>query len=445
MAYGNNRNSSNRQQGNSAPRDFAPPLPADTSYPERAKEMGISQEEWITLANAYRGAAIESIIAVWASCKARGLDPTKKPLHIVPMYNKALKAMVDTIYPGIYELRAVAEGTNLHAGTTEPEFGPMMDFPVNLNDPGGATLRAPEFCRVTVKRVVPGTKTFADFPHIVFFGEAVARTSGGVINEMWMKRPRGMLDKCTEAGALRKGFPGQLGGIHAAEEMFGRDVEDVQNANVVGEHGASGVPGPVEVQPAQQEDVEVQAVIGAPAATVGAMLDRIEQERAASRPVSPVGNPPPSHADGGALAEAAQQMHDAAMAGDEPTYATKEEAQAAAARAKTGGPVDEATPDPKPAQQASQAPAAKEASTPPTGPASSPAAPAAPGGAPPSPLKIDLGSGPLSMLHTQMRRFGCVLPGTTDPDTVSLLNRMGKDIVMSTINEAFAILKNWKS
>ena len=36
---------------------------------------------------------------------------------------------------------------------------------------------------------------------------------------MWTKRPRGQLAKCAEAGALRKAFPDELGGVMTAEKM----------------------------------------------------------------------------------------------------------------------------------------------------------------------------------------------------------------------------------
>ena len=42
---------------------------------------------------------------------------------------------------------------------------------------------------------------------------------------MWRKRPRGQLEKCAEAQALRKAFPERAGGP-TAEEMAGKVIND---------------------------------------------------------------------------------------------------------------------------------------------------------------------------------------------------------------------------
>jgi len=39
---------------------------------------------------------------------------------------------------------------------------------------------------------------------------------------MWAKRPRGQLEKCAEAAALRRAFPEEIGNEYAAEEVEGQ-------------------------------------------------------------------------------------------------------------------------------------------------------------------------------------------------------------------------------
>ena len=47
----------------------------------------------------YPGAAIGSVKMVLGYCKAAGLDPMQKPVHIVPMWDKNTKAMRDVVMP----------------------------------------------------------------------------------------------------------------------------------------------------------------------------------------------------------------------------------------------------------------------------------------------------------------------------------------------------------
>lgn len=174
----------------------------------------ILPEVWSTMQNSiYPGANPASIKLAIDYCKARNLDPLKKPVHIVPMYVKDSKtgqgSMRDVIMPGIYELRITASRTQEFAGIDEPTFGPNIEY---------LGVTAPESCTVTVYRMIAGQRVA--FSHTEFFDEcAVVVKKTGKINDMWTRRKRGQLSKCAEAGALRKAFPEEFGGIMTAEEM----------------------------------------------------------------------------------------------------------------------------------------------------------------------------------------------------------------------------------
>lgn len=158
----------------------------------------------------YPGASTESVRMVMDYCKARGLDPFQKPVHIVPMSGH------DVIMPGLNLYRTQAAASGCLAGISEPQFGQAKEF--NL---GGTIMKAPESCRVTVKRILP-SGTIAEFTAIEYFEEAVSTSRDGRPTPMWFKRPRGMLAKTAESQALRKGFPDVAGASETAEEMEGK-------------------------------------------------------------------------------------------------------------------------------------------------------------------------------------------------------------------------------
>ena len=97
----------------------------------------------------YPGAQDESVYLVLDYCKAAGLDPMLKPVHIVPMWDGKAGQMRDVVMPGVGLYRTQASRTGQFAGMTEPEFGP--DKTENI---GGVTITYPEWARVTVKRAL---------------------------------------------------------------------------------------------------------------------------------------------------------------------------------------------------------------------------------------------------------------------------------------------------
>lgn len=176
-------------------------------------ERNIDTAVWTTLQNSvFPGAKDESILLAVDYCKARKLDILKKPCHIVPMSvtdaKTGNKNWRDVIMPGIYEQRITAFRTGQMAGQDEPVFGDTITF---------RGIEAPEWCRVTVYRFINNER--CAFSHTEYFSEACATTKEGKPNSMWSKRPRGQLAKCAEAGALRKAFPDELGGVITADEV----------------------------------------------------------------------------------------------------------------------------------------------------------------------------------------------------------------------------------
>lgn len=205
--------------------------------PAIALERGIDYATWNSLKNSiFPGAKDESIILAVDYCKARKLDVLKKPCHIVPMQvtvktedGKQHKEWRDVIMPGIYEQRTTAFKTKQMAGQDDPVFGPTITY---------MGVQVPEWCKVTVYRFTNGEK--CAYTHTEYFSEACAtkldyNTQQRVLNSMWTKRPHGQLAKCAEAGALRKAFPDELGGVMTAEEM------DNQSDDVIAHEPAHAV------------------------------------------------------------------------------------------------------------------------------------------------------------------------------------------------------------
>jgi len=171
----------------------------------------------------YPGAAIGSVKMVLRYCKAAGLDPMQKPVHIVPMWDKNAKATRDVVMPGIGLYRTQAARSGQYAGVTEPEFGPDIDENV-----GGTQITYPAWCKVTVKRLLGSM--VVEFSAKEFWKEnyATAGKDSAAPNAMWNKRPYGQIAKCAEAQALRKAFP-EFGSAPTADEMEGKEFEQEIN------------------------------------------------------------------------------------------------------------------------------------------------------------------------------------------------------------------------
>jgi phage recombination protein Bet len=193
--------------------------PAAANMPAGAHQRGITPESWHVMSTVlFKGASPEMICTLVDYCKARKLDPLKRPFHIVQVYDMDSRGYVESIWPGIGELRTTAMRTGNYAGKSEIEFGPDK-----TRKWGDVELTFPEWAQCKVFRIVGGHRVeFAGSK--VYWLEAYASKKGGVPNAMWAKRPRGQLAKCAEAEALRSAFPEELGHEVTADEMDGQRI-----------------------------------------------------------------------------------------------------------------------------------------------------------------------------------------------------------------------------
>lgn len=208
-----------------------PRLPFDERIEER---YGVDRSAWRALVEMIFPAAEDPNIIVLALsyCKQRGLDIFKRPVHIVPMYNKKLGKMVPTVWPGVSELRTTAFRTGQYAGCDAIEFGPEKTetFTGKVKNKDGwetvsKTVTYHEWARLTVYRMVGGQRCPFVGPKVYWKEDYADQSGSGVPNRMWEERSSGQHEKVAEAAALRRAFPEEIGGEYAAEEMEGRTTE----------------------------------------------------------------------------------------------------------------------------------------------------------------------------------------------------------------------------
>lgn len=228
-------------------------------HPLVEERFGIDRASWKALVEAVfpNATSIDSVILALSYCKARRLDPMKRNVHIVPIWDRKQKCMVDTIWPGIGELRTTAFRTGEYAGRGETVFGPDVTQVV-----GKKEITFPLWAQITVKRFIKGTIVEFCGPR-VYWLETYATYSreDDSPNEMWSSRPRGQIDKCAEAAALRCAFPEEIGGEYIPEEVqhvTGPTFENKGNASPktldeLGEALTKGLPEPGTAEQTQEE------------------------------------------------------------------------------------------------------------------------------------------------------------------------------------------------
>jgi phage recombination protein Bet len=202
--------------------------------PVSLQAKGVTPASWRVLTDAIfpTAKAPESIVLAMDYCHARRLDIMKKPVHIVGTWSSAAGREVETIWPSINETQTTAARTGAWAGMDKPVYGPIVTRTFegsrkvgNGYRPVSYTVTYPEWCAVTVYRLVGGQK--CAFTEQAEWIESYATTGGRdseLPNDMWRKRPRGQLAKVAKAFALRAAFPEEAAGP-TAEEMEGQAID----------------------------------------------------------------------------------------------------------------------------------------------------------------------------------------------------------------------------
>lgn len=197
-------------------------------HPLIKERFNIDRASWKALVEAIfpNASTVESVVLALSYCQARKLDPFKRNVHIVPIYDSKRGCMVDTVWPGIGELRTTAFRTQEYAGKDETQYGPDVTQKVGQLD-----LTYPEWAQCTVYRMVKGQRVAFAGPRVYWLETyATRKRNDDTPNDMWANRARGQIDKCAEAAALRTAFPEEIGSDYIAEEVQHRGPAiDVQS------------------------------------------------------------------------------------------------------------------------------------------------------------------------------------------------------------------------
>lgn len=139
-----------------------------------------------------------------------GLDPFSRQIYMIGRYDSSIQGLKWTIQTGIDGFRIIADRRPEYRGQTEPQWcgddGVWRDVWLDRRPPVAA--------RIGVHRSDFKTPIYA----VALFRE-FAQYRGDRLTTMWHTKPAHMIAKCAEAGALRKAFPNDLGGLYTDDEM----------------------------------------------------------------------------------------------------------------------------------------------------------------------------------------------------------------------------------
>lgn len=158
-----------------------------------------------------KGTSDDEFALFVATANRMGLDPFSRQIHCVKRWDSREGREVMAIQVGIDGFRASAERTGEYDGQEGPFWcgadGQWRDVWTEDKPPIAAKVLA---YRKGISRPFVGIARYKSY---------VQTKKDGSPNQMWQRGDDFMIAKCAEAVALRKGFPNQLAGVHAPEEM----------------------------------------------------------------------------------------------------------------------------------------------------------------------------------------------------------------------------------
>jgi phage recombination protein Bet len=160
-----------------------------------------------------QGATDDELNLFIYDCQRRNIHPLDKLLHFTKRGGRYVPIT------SIDLMRSRASETGQMAGSDDAKFYNEVD-----------NRGRPEFATVTVYRLTFGQR----FPYTATARWDEYYPGDGPAGQMWRKMPYVMLSKCAEALALRKGFPQELAGLYAKEEMDQADAPVQRAAPKIG-------------------------------------------------------------------------------------------------------------------------------------------------------------------------------------------------------------------
>ena len=116
-------------------------------------------------------------LAVYTALENDQLDPFKRVVHIVPVWSSDINGYIETVWPGIAEHRTTAFRTKQYAGADAAQFGEIREQSFE-GTTRSAVVRYPEWCQLTVYRLINGQRVPVPGPRVYWLEtySAIGRT-----------------------------------------------------------------------------------------------------------------------------------------------------------------------------------------------------------------------------------------------------------------------------